>query len=200
MTAIGLRTLQQVGPDALAASPATPSPRVCSRGERLIRCGQIDGGQEGRACSASCLERANSWTVTFDERLPEARFPLIESQHLTTAAALDRRQYRDRGLALLGGPDSGAVPIVLVRDLLGRGARAGLRCCLRWIRRNGRSSPSAALPSTRATRPSGWRARRRRSDRCRSSFRRGTAWWAASGVRRNATRFRAIDVPGYGGE
>jgi ferredoxin len=32
--------------------------------------------------------------VTFNERDPAAKFPLIHSQHLTTAAALDRRDYR----------------------------------------------------------------------------------------------------------
>jgi ferredoxin len=42
--------------------------------------------------------------VTYDEREPSAKFPLIHSQHLTTAAALDGRDYRGRDARCSEGP------------------------------------------------------------------------------------------------
>ena len=42
--------------------------------------------------------------VTFDERDPSAKFPIIHSQHLTTAAALDDRDYRGRDPRCAEGP------------------------------------------------------------------------------------------------
>jgi ferredoxin len=93
IAAIALRTLQQVGHEALQASP-----------ERLAHA----GGYEGRTADQIAALRRGSvpvWrrlfggasrqsAVTFNERDPAAKFSLIHSQHLTTAAALDRRDYR----------------------------------------------------------------------------------------------------------
>jgi ferredoxin len=94
IAAVALRTLQQVGHEALQGSPeslATP------------------GGYNGRTADQVAAVRARgsvpAWrrlfggasrqsAVTFNERDPAAKFSLIHSQHLTTAAALDTRDYR----------------------------------------------------------------------------------------------------------
>jgi ferredoxin len=94
ITAIAMRTLQQAGFAALAASsgdvvgPGAWDGRTAAdvvamrrRGDRRGLFGFLRGG--GRQA-----------IVTFNERYPGAQFPLIRSQHITTAAALDRRSYR----------------------------------------------------------------------------------------------------------
>jgi ferredoxin len=94
ITAIAMRTLQQVGAEALAASPGVVAP---------------DGGGKSMTADAVVTRRlrmtAPPWwavwgsrrrqsLVTFDERDASAAFPIIHTQHLTTAAALDTRDYR----------------------------------------------------------------------------------------------------------
>ena len=94
IAAIALRTLQQVGHDAVRASP-----------EHLADFGQHHGRSAGEIVAWRARGQAQGWRrlfggasrqsdVTFNERDPEATFPLIHTQHLTTAAALDTRDYR----------------------------------------------------------------------------------------------------------
>lgn len=93
ITAVAVRTLQQVGlpqpvrgvEGGAPAAPALPDEhpdRVVAR--RLARGQGLLG----------FLRRRRHWTVTFDERGPGRSFPIIDTQHLTTAAALDTRDYR----------------------------------------------------------------------------------------------------------
>jgi ferredoxin len=104
ISAVGLRTLQQVGPERLALSPGdtvgpgawdgrTPEEVIHAR-ERLDSQG-VFGFLRG--------ER-KQWTVVFDERYPAAQFPLINSQQITTAASLDERNYRARDPRCSQGP------------------------------------------------------------------------------------------------
>ena len=44
------------------------------------------------------------WTVTYDEQAAGASFPLVHSQHVTTAAGLDTRDHRARDERLSEGP------------------------------------------------------------------------------------------------
>jgi ferredoxin len=93
ITAVALRTLQQVGlPEAdlqavdvtrLIGAPETDPDRVLARRRR-----RRDGWLQW------LNRRPRTWSVTFDERPPRRSFPLVESQHLTTASALDARDYR----------------------------------------------------------------------------------------------------------
>jgi ferredoxin len=101
--AVALRTFQQVG-----LPPESPAP-VDAR--RLI------GAPEARADRVVARRRRQNrgWlarlnrapathAVTFDERPPARSFPLIDSQHLTTAAALDTRDYRREDERCSEGP------------------------------------------------------------------------------------------------
>jgi ferredoxin len=103
ITAVALRTLQQVGPDALAASPG----EVIAGGAYAGRTADDVVARRG-APSAGWLgflrgSRRQS-EVTFNERYRAATFPLIHSQHLTTAAALDTRHYREADPRCSEGP------------------------------------------------------------------------------------------------
>ena len=122
ITAVGLRTLQQVGAAAMAAGPLTAEAR-----------GLLDGltadavlARRRRPAGQGVLNvlrgARKQWTVTFDEQragAPLSAGPLAARDH--------RRGARRTGLpeprpALLRGPDSGAVPLVFVWHVLGGAA------------------------------------------------------------------------------
>jgi ferredoxin len=94
ISAVALRTLQQVGPGTLAASP-----------NEVLGPGRWEGRSANEALALRRDQARSRWlgllrrgsrqaTVRFNERYPGAQFPLIPSQHLTTAAANDTRSYR----------------------------------------------------------------------------------------------------------
>ena len=134
------------------------------------------------------------WAVTFDERPPAQSFPLIASQHLTTAAALDARDYRR---VIHAAPRArsrcNAAPAPA--------ARAGSASCqVRSISRRSTARAHdhrrARLPAERraAARHPACRAWRRRMDRSRSPSRPGMARSArASRARRRTHRMAAHD-------
>lgn len=104
ITAVGLRTLQQVGPEAFAAASAA-APRL----ERNVRVTpeQVLAARarnDRQGLLGWMRGERREWTVVFDERDPACRFPLIHSQHLTTAAALDSREHRGRDASRSEGP------------------------------------------------------------------------------------------------
>ncbi len=101
ITATGVRTLQQVGLTAFAApAPSTPPAGAVSPDTVLAARARDDSqGWFGRFRGDR-----RRWTISYDERSPDARFPLIHSQHLTTAAALDRRDHRSRDARCSEGP------------------------------------------------------------------------------------------------
>lgn len=93
ITAAGLRTLQQVGVGALAAAPGTVSlPDSWARlsADEVVAQRSRDDSQG----LFGWMRGQKRWTVTFVESDVHARFPLVDSQHITTAAALDTRDYR----------------------------------------------------------------------------------------------------------
>jgi ferredoxin len=93
ITAIALRTLQQVGPAALAASDGVASAPGAYRGRTADQVVQARGRPSQRPWRR-LFQPVDRSVVTLDEREPSARFPIIHSQHLTTAAAADEREYR----------------------------------------------------------------------------------------------------------
>lgn len=104
ITAVALRTLQQVGPRALAASPGATVAAGAWNGRSaddvLAERERQDRGGLFRLLRGS----RRPWTVVFDERDAAARFPVINSQHVTTASSLDRRDYRQRDPRCSQGP------------------------------------------------------------------------------------------------
>ena len=103
ITAVALRTLQQVGLPAaelplvdrarVIGAPETDPDRIVARRRRR------PGGL------LQWLKRSpETWPVTFDERPPARSFPLLDSQHITTAAALDTGDYRSEDHRCSEGP------------------------------------------------------------------------------------------------
>jgi ferredoxin len=94
ITAIAMRTLQQVGAPALAASPGDVLGAGLWEGRSADEVVQLRRRQDPQGMFGFLRGNRKQWTVIFNERYPGARFPLIQSQHLTTAAAMDTRAYR----------------------------------------------------------------------------------------------------------
>jgi ferredoxin len=103
ITAVALRTLQQVGLAAFEAAPreVSLSPRARAR---TAGQGVAARARNDRQGLFGFLRGETRWTITFDEDDPEAQFPLIDSQHITTAAGLDRRDHRLRDERCSEGP------------------------------------------------------------------------------------------------
>lgn len=100
---VGLRTLQQVGVGALAAAPglvSLPEPWRRLTADAVMAARARDDWQGW----FGWMRGQKQWTVTFIESDAAARFPLVDSQHITTAAALDRRDHRARDARCSEGP------------------------------------------------------------------------------------------------
>jgi ferredoxin len=104
ITAIGLRTLQQVGPQALAASPGETVGPGAWEGRSADEVLATRNRQDSQGVFGFLRGDRKQWTVVFDERYPAAQFPLIHSQHITTAASMDARNYRARDARCTQGP------------------------------------------------------------------------------------------------
>jgi ferredoxin len=104
ITAIGLRTLQQVGPHALAASLGETVGPGAWEGRSADEVLATRNRQDSQGVFGFLRGDRKQWTVVFDERYPAAQFPLIHSQHITTAAAMDARNYRARDVRCTQGP------------------------------------------------------------------------------------------------
>lgn len=91
ITFVGLMTLRQVGLEAFRGEPdhaAGPSGSSPSPDALVAQRGRDDGQGLLRF-----LRNTKQFSVRFDERIADARFPILENQHLTTAAAADKRDY-----------------------------------------------------------------------------------------------------------
>ncbi|HEY7789489.1 MAG TPA: hypothetical protein VIC33_03155 [Vicinamibacterales bacterium] len=104
ITAVALMTRRQVGFDAFAASPGlvTLDASILRRTpEQVLAARARDDGQ---GLFGFLKGDKKTWTVTFSEQDETARFPLIHSQHLTTAAGADTRDHRTRDPRCSEGP------------------------------------------------------------------------------------------------
>src|SRR5262249_33251958 len=92
ITAVGFMTLQQTGANAFKASPGTVLKQSNKSPEEIVR----ERARDDRQGLLSFLRPDKIFTITFNENNPDARFKLINTQHLTTAAANDKRDHYSR--------------------------------------------------------------------------------------------------------
>jgi ferredoxin len=104
IAAVAVNTLQQVGLEALRAAPGavTLDAATLARTPRQVLAARARDDRQG--LFGSLRGERKVWTVTFDERDPEGRFSLINTQALTTAAAADPRDWRARDPRCAEGP------------------------------------------------------------------------------------------------
>ena len=107
IAAVGLMTLQQIGLDAFRAATANHgSPKaghyLQNKTPEQIIAGRKKNDSQGLAGIFRGIRA--QYTVTFDERRDDARFTVINQQHLTTASANDRRDYSHELRGTVEGP------------------------------------------------------------------------------------------------
>jgi ferredoxin len=105
IAAVAFRTLQQVGSAAFNASPGTTGRIPTVSPEEVLR----QRARDDRQGLFSFLRPEKQFTVTFNEREPSAKFKLINTQHLTTAAANDKRDHYLREPRCI--PGEGPIPV-----------------------------------------------------------------------------------------
>ena len=106
ITAIAFMTLQQTGWEAFNASPGAvnlANKQAAKSPEKMLKARARDDRQ---GPLNSFLGLKKGYTITFDENDRDAKFKLIETQHLTTAAAKDKRDFvsRDSRCTVNEGP------------------------------------------------------------------------------------------------
>ena len=106
ITAVAFMTLQQVGIAAFKASPGVARASLKKRPEQILKDRAKDDGQ---GLFGFLRGEEKVYTITFDETDESARFKLINSQHLTTAAAADKRDHSRRDARCKS--DEGPIPV-----------------------------------------------------------------------------------------
>jgi ferredoxin len=104
ITAVAVMTLQQVGLTAFEASAGAvtlDARTLRQRPEDVLNRRTRD---EGQGIFGFLRGDRKEWTVTFDESRRDARFRLIHTQELTTAAAADKRDFRSADPRCHEGP------------------------------------------------------------------------------------------------
>jgi ferredoxin len=109
MTAVGLMTLRQVGPEAFAAAPGTIHLTQRARALSPHQVMKLRARDDYQGVTGFLRGLKKKWTVTFDESDPEATFPLIHNQEIATAAQADKRDYRSRDVRCT--PGEGPIPV-----------------------------------------------------------------------------------------
>jgi ferredoxin len=89
---VGLLTLRQLGPDPFRGpiAAATTIPPIPGSPEAIVAARQRDDSQ---GLFGFLRGQGARFTIRFDERRKDGCFRLIDDQHLTTAAAEDKRDY-----------------------------------------------------------------------------------------------------------
>jgi ferredoxin len=109
ITAVAFMTLQQVGIAAFKASPGVvrASSRESKKTPEQILKERARDDSQGLFGFLRGEEKV--YTITFDETDESAKFKLINSQHLTTAAACDKRDHSRRDARIKA--DEGPIPV-----------------------------------------------------------------------------------------
>ncbi len=102
ISAVALMTLQQVGWEAFSRSYNFPSAPPSKKSPEQIL--QERARDDGQGIFGFLKSVDKKFTVTFSERDPKAKFPIINMQDLTMAAANDKRDYRSRDPRCIEGP------------------------------------------------------------------------------------------------
>jgi ferredoxin len=106
ITAVAFMTLQQIGAEKFRAYPGLIKleRKIASRTPEQILSNRAKDDDQGLFGFLKGLR--TEYTVTFNENDPESRFKLINSQHITTAAAQDKRPHhlRDSRCTVNEGP------------------------------------------------------------------------------------------------
>jgi ferredoxin len=105
ITAVAFMTLQQVGAVAFKAAPGLISNVHNKSPEQVVR----ERARDDRQGLLTLFKPDKVFTVTFDESDPQAKFKVINSQHLTTASANDKRDYTKRDVRCI--PEEGPIPV-----------------------------------------------------------------------------------------
>ncbi len=122
IAAVAFMTLQQVGAAAFKSAPGAIRKLTEKTPNQIVK----DRSQDDKQPFLTSLFNPDKiFSIVFDERDPAAKFKLINTQHLTTAAANDKRDHHSRDPRCVRGegPIPVRVPFGCVRHLLGR--RAG---------------------------------------------------------------------------
>jgi ferredoxin len=106
ITAVGFMTLQQAGPEAFRADKPARVAAIRKSPAGLVRSRARDDSQGPFGFLRGDKKR---FSVIFDERDKASSFPLIRTQHLTTAAANDKRDYHSREARCIVG--EGPIPV-----------------------------------------------------------------------------------------
>ena len=106
ITAIAFMTLQQTGAAQFKASPGAARNLPSKSPDQIVKQRQRDNSQG----VFGFLKGVNkTYDISFDENDSNAKFKLISSQHITTAAANDKRDYNSRDARCVVG--EGPIPI-----------------------------------------------------------------------------------------
>ena len=105
ITAIAFATLQRVGAQVFKSSQATIGDSTGKSPEQIVSERTRDDSQG----LLSFMRPDKVFTITFDETDSKATFKLINTQHLTTAAANDKRDYHSREPRCVVG--EGPIPV-----------------------------------------------------------------------------------------
>ena len=111
ITAVGLMTLQQVGLEALAnrnmhSADASEGPAKAGHVLQMTPDQIVAARKKNDSQGLAGIFRGirAQYSVTFDERRKDARFTVINQQHLTTASANDKRDYSSELRGTIEGP------------------------------------------------------------------------------------------------
>jgi ferredoxin len=105
ITAVAFMTLQQTGAIAFKASPGTVWKQSNKSPQQILR----DRATDDRQGLFSFFQPDKIFSITFNENNPDAKFKLINTQHLTTAAANDKRDHYSRDPRCVVG--EGPIPV-----------------------------------------------------------------------------------------
>jgi ferredoxin len=109
ITAVAFMTIEQVGMEAFAQSPGKVSvgARLAAKTPEQVVKSRIRDDPQGIV--GFLRGDAKRYTVVFDENDEGARFRLIKTQHITTAAANDKRPHHLRDPRCT--PNEGPIPV-----------------------------------------------------------------------------------------
>lgn len=106
ITAVAFMTLQHVGLTAFKAAPGIVRKLSQKSPEQVLKDRARDDGQ---GLFGFLRGDRKVYTITFNENEPQAKFRLITTQEITTAAANDKRDYHARDSRCVAG--EGPIPV-----------------------------------------------------------------------------------------